>query len=168
MPVTKQRHRSDRFVTPQSAFIDPSGGNVNRARELLHEAVELVLEHLAGAEKRSASPDLLEFPGFADIPNEPMSAENLYKRAAFLTRQPRNLAHPGYIGNMESMPTTMSIVGAMVMAAIKNNMLAEEMSPFLTRIEPEVMKWFACQFGLGPRSGGGMLAGGTLANLQAL
>src|SRR5207253_3717553 len=54
------------------------------------------------------------------------------------------------------------------MAASKNNMLAEEMAPFLTEIEPAVMRWFAGRFGLGSKSGGGMLACGTLANLQAL
>ena len=155
-------------MTPQTAFIDPWGSNREHTRELLNRAVDLILDHLAGAEKRSPSPDLREFSDFAAIPDEPMSAEDLFKRAAFLIQQPRNLAHPGYIGNMESMPTTMSIVGAMLMAATKNNMLAEEMSPFLTKVEPEVMKWFAAQFGLGPQSGGGLLAGGSLANLQAL
>jgi len=69
---------------------------------------------------------------------------------------------------MESMPTTMAIIGAVLMAATKNNMLAGEMSPFLTTVEPGVMRWFAAQFSLGPKSGGGMLAGGTLANIQAL
>jgi hypothetical protein len=39
------------------------------------------------------------------------------------------------------------------MAATKNNMLGEEMSPFLTTIEPEVVEWCACQFGLGSGAG---------------
>lgn len=105
---------------------------------------------------------------FDVIPDEPLAVSEILERIAFLLRQPRCLAHPGYIGNMESMPTTMSIVGALIMAATKINMLAEEMSPFLSAIEPRVIRWFARQFGLGENAGGGLLAGGTLANLQAL
>jgi glutamate/tyrosine decarboxylase-like PLP-dependent enzyme len=128
----------------------------------------MVVDYLSDAASRSPSPEQKEFADFALIPDAPMSSDELFRRAAFLMRQSRNLSHPGYIGNMESLPTTMSIIGAMLMASTKNNMLAEEMAPFLTRIEPEVMKWFAARFRLGPNSGGGMLAGGTLANLQAL
>lgn len=128
----------------------------------------MVVDHLSDAATRSPSPEQEEFPDFALIPDAPMSSDELFRRAAFLMCQSRNLPHPGYIGNMESLPTTMSVIGAMLMASTKNNMLAEEMAPFLTRIEPEVMRWFAARFGLGPNSGGGMLAGGTLANLQAL
>jgi glutamate/tyrosine decarboxylase-like PLP-dependent enzyme len=168
MPAKKRHRRINRAIPSEVAFIDPRGNNRDEARELLNQAVDLMLDHLAGAERRSPAPDLQEFPDFAAIPDEGMHKEELLKRAAFLIRQPRNLAHSGYIGNMESMPTIMSIVGAMLMAATKNNMLAEEMSPYLTRVEPEVMKWFASRFGLGPQSGGGLLAGGSLANLQAL
>ena len=62
----------------------------------------------------------------------------------------------------------MSVSGALIMAATKNNMLADEMSPFLTSVEPDLVRWFTHQFGLGKQAGGGLLAGGTLTNLQAL
>ena len=151
-----------------AAFIDPQGNNRAEIRHLLCRAVDVVVDCLAGATARSPSPEQRQFPDFAVIPTAPMSEHELFRRVAFVMQQSRNLSHPGYIGNMESLPTTMSIVGALVMASSKNNMLAEEMAPFLTRIEPEVMTWFAGKFGLGANSGGGMLAGGTLANLQAL
>ena len=150
------------------AFIDPGGSNRTQIRELFLRTVDTVLDCWANATARSPSPEQREFDDFASIPAEPLSEEELFRRIAFVMRQSRNLSHPGYIGNMESLPTTMSIIGALVMASTKNNMLAEEMAPFLTRIEPEVMRWFAGKFKLGPNSGGGMLAGGTLANLQAL
>jgi glutamate/tyrosine decarboxylase-like PLP-dependent enzyme len=54
------------------------------------------------------------------------------------------------------------------MAATKNNMLGEEMSPFLTTIEPEVVEWCACQFGLGSGAGSTLLAGGSLAIPEGL
>jgi len=62
----------------------------------------------------------------------------------------------------------MSIVAAVVMAATKNNMLDHEVAPFRSTAEPRVLRWLAEQFEQGPKVGDGMLAGGTLANLQAL
>ena len=151
-----------------AAFIDPRGNTRAHAREPLVRTIDLVLDHLADAASRTPSPEPRAFPNFFVLPETPLTEDELFERAQFVLRQSRNLAHPGYIGNMESMPTTMAVAGTMLMAASKNNMLAEEMAPFLTDVEPAVMRWFAGRFGLGANSGGGMLACGTLANLQAL
>jgi glutamate/tyrosine decarboxylase-like PLP-dependent enzyme len=164
MPRTNLHQNSD----PAAAFIDPRGRNREEMRTLLDRVINLLLDYFSTAETRAPSPEIGEFPDFAVISDGSLSTDDLLARAQFVMRQSRNLPHPGYIGNMESMPTTMALVGAMVMAASKNNMLAEEMSPSLTSVEPEVMKWFADRFDLGPKSGGGMLSCGTLANLQAL
>lgn len=153
---------------PTTAFIDPAGANRAEIRELLISVVDLLLGHLATASKRPVSPHVGEYAGFETVPDEPLASELILNRVSFLARQPRNLAHPGYLGNMESTPATMSIVAAMLMAATKNNMLGQEMAPFLSTVEPRVLKWLAEQFGFGSEAGGGMLAGGTLANLQAL
>jgi hypothetical protein len=68
-----------------------------------------------------------DFPGFTTIPDPPISHEKLFQRATFMFSRSRSLGHSGYIGSMDSMPTTISIAGAIV-AAAKNNMLAEEMA----------------------------------------
>ena len=153
---------------PATAFIDPEGSNRAEIRDLLVTVVDLLLEHLATASQRPVSPQVEEYPGFESIPEDPLPIPLIVERISFLIRQPRNLAHPGYLGNMESMPATMSLIAAVIMAATKNNMLGQEMAPFLSAVEPRALRWFAEQFGLGPQAGGGMLAGGTLTNLQAL
>ena len=153
---------------PHTAFIDPRGGNRGEIRELFAGVLDLVIDHLASAAAGTPSPAIESQPEFGLIPDEPLPIGQILERVSTLIRQPRNLAHPGYIGNLESMPTTMSMIAALLMVATRSNMLAEEMSPFLTRVEPPVMRWFASRFGLGRDSGGGLLAGGTLANLQAL
>jgi glutamate/tyrosine decarboxylase-like PLP-dependent enzyme len=69
---------------------------------------------------------------------------------------------------MDSIPCTASILGDLAASAINNNMLSLEMSPLFSRMESELLKRMASLFGLGADSGGVMLSGGSLANLQAL
>ncbi|KAB1977752.1 pyridoxal-dependent decarboxylase, partial [Haemophilus parainfluenzae] len=59
-------------------------------------------------------------------------------------------------------------IGDWVAAALNNNMLSVEMSPVLSRLEQQVMADLAQMFGLGPKAGGVLASGGSLANLQAL
>jgi hypothetical protein len=83
MPAKKRHRRIDRAIPSELAFIDSRGNNRDEARELLNQAVDFMLDHLAGAERRSPAPDLQEFPDFAAIPDEGMHKEELLKRAAF-------------------------------------------------------------------------------------
>ena len=79
-----------------------------------------------------------------------------------------NASNPYYLGHMDSLPTTMSIVGDIICSTINNKMLSKETAPILTEIESKVTKNLANKFNLGQDSGGVMLAGGSLSNIQAI
>ena len=79
-----------------------------------------------------------------------------------------NTANPGFIGHMDSMPTTISMLGEFVTAALNNNMFTLEMSPAFSRLEHRLLQEFGKLFGLGNHSGGVLTGAGGIANLEAL
>lgn len=156
----------NRSFLPPTAFVDPRGGNRREIESLLSRAASLLLPYLAEAIQRPPLPEASV--GEEPIPAEPVAEGELFERLRPLISGSMNAAHPGYIGHMNSMPTTMSIVGDLVASALSNNMLFHEISPAFTPLELGLMRQFARLFGLGERSGGVLLGSGTMANLQAL
>jgi len=158
-------------VLPKTAFIDPAGHNRVEVEALLHQAMSLLIEEMTRASARSPLPDPLstaQLKQWAQIPVRSREASALLDDVRSQLTHSMNAAHPGYMGHMDSIPTTLSVVGDLLVAALNNNMLSVEMSPVFSRLEPLVMQAIAARFGLGPTSGGLMVSGGSLANLQAL
>ncbi len=156
---------------PKTAFIDPTGHNRAEVEALLHQAVALVLAEMTQAQARSPLPKALhteQFEQWAQIPERSVEASALLEVVRSHLQHSMNAAHPGYMGHMDSIPTTMSVIGDLLVAALNNNMLSVEMSPVFSRLEPLVMQQLAAQFDLGAAAGGVMVSGGSLANLQAL
>jgi sulfinoalanine decarboxylase len=60
------------------------------------------------------------------------------------------------------------VVADLICAGLNNNLLAEELSPSLSRLERSMVAWLAERLGLPPGSGGVAASGGTLSNLMAL
>jgi glutamate/tyrosine decarboxylase-like PLP-dependent enzyme len=157
-----------RSQLPLSAFIDPYGGNNAEIKQLFQQVLALVLRHLHNASDRSPLPQATQFPDEISISDAPIPEKQLLEQLQTILDHSMNAAHPAFIGHMDSMPATFSILGEIVAAAVNNNMLSLEMSPVFSRLESSLLKELATLFGLGAASGGVMLSGGSLANLQAL
>ena len=97
----------------------------------------------------------------------PATENELFEAFGQILAGSMNAAHPGYIGHMDTHPTTVSLLGDFAAAALNNNLLSLEMSPVLSRLENALLREIAGLFGLDEHAGG-VIAGGSLANLQAL
>lgn len=157
----------NRSVLPSSAFIDPSGCNRQEIERLTQEVISLLLPFLTEATKRSPLPTISVIQD-AVIPKAPIAETALLEKLRHIIADSMNCATPGFIGHMNSMPTTISILGDLVASALGNNMLFYELSPVFTTLELSLMKQFARLFGLGHDAGGVLLGSGTMANLQVL
>lgn len=149
--------------------MDPTGENLEEVRALTQQVLELVLEEAATATTRPPMPDapmLADIP--TDVPDTPRAEDQLLAHLRALLRGSMNPAHPGYLGHMDPLPTTASVLGDLVAAAVNNNLLSLEMSPVFSRLETSLTREIAHRFGIGDRAGGVMTAGGSLANLHAL
>jgi glutamate/tyrosine decarboxylase-like PLP-dependent enzyme len=156
-----------RSNSPEAGFIDPSGANAEAVRDFTEDMLDQVLKQLGAAEKRSPLPDESTAPT-GTIPESPRSQTDLLDDLETIVAGSMNPAHPGYIGHMDTMPTTVSVLGDLVASAVNNNMLSVEMSPVFSELEVQLTETIANEFGLGPDAGGVLASGGSLANLHAL
>ena len=154
-------------VLPATAFSHPQGHNREAIETVLQAVVGQIVEYLTQAGAYEPLP-LTQQAVFKPIPEQPTDMAVLLDHLQAIMAQSMNPAHPGYMGHMDPLPTTASLVGDWVAAALNNNMLSVEMSPALSRLEPLLMAEIAQLFGLGDQAGGLLTSGGTLANLQAL
>lgn len=158
----------DRSCLPSTAFIEPCGSNRPEIERLLRRVLEQVLDYATTVTERSPLPDMPESIGKFEVPELPVAESDILARLRDSMNYSMNAAHPGYMGHMDSIPTTLSVVGDFVAALLNNNMLSVEMSPVFSRIEASLLRSIARLLGLGDQSGGVMVGGGSLANLEAL
>jgi glutamate/tyrosine decarboxylase-like PLP-dependent enzyme len=157
----------NRSCLPKAGFIDPSGGNAEAVRGLAEAVLDQLLGQLEAAEDRSPLPEKSTVPSVV-VPSSPRSQDDLLSDLEAVVEGSMNPAHPGYIGHMDTMPTTVSVLGDLVASAVNNNLLSVEMSPVFSELEVELTETIAGEFGLGPDAGGVLASGGSLANLHAL
>ncbi len=155
------------MILPDSAFIHPAGVHRNAVEQFLQKAVALLIEEMGQAETRSPLPTLEAMPS-TTLPLQGLNEADLLAQLRSILRQSMNAAHPGFMGHMDSIPTTASIVGDLMAAALNNNMLSVEMSPVFSRLEPLLLRQIAQRFGLADQADGVLVSGGSLGNLQAI
>jgi len=151
-----------------STFIDPSGANSSDIRNLLEEVLKQVLSFGSNADDLSCLPENIKISEPFEFPDVPVEDDLLISLVRKALKNSMNPLNHGYIGHMDTMPSTASLAGDLTAAIVNNNMLSREMSPFFTELEEAVTSYMAQFFGLGKHAGGVMLSGGSLANLQAL
>jgi len=153
---------------PLSAFLDPRGENRDAVLALARSFLDLVLSFGASAANRPPSSPIRSLPFSVGIPESPVAEKEILARVESILADSMNAAHPAYIGHMDSIPTTISVLGDLVASAVNNNMLSQELSPVFTQMETRLTREFAALFGLGDAAGGVLVSGGSLANLHAL
>ncbi|MFZ4667354.1 MAG: pyridoxal phosphate-dependent decarboxylase family protein [Prochlorotrichaceae cyanobacterium] len=161
----------NRSSLPLSAFVHPDGENQAAVMQVAQQVLALLFNHLKTAHQRSPLPPisrLKELPISVSIPDESLGEDSLFAQLKVILTHSMNAANPAFIGHMDSMPTTFSLLGELISAGLNNNMLSLEMSPLLTQLETHLLQDIATLFGFPKSSIGVMLSGGTLANLQAL
>ncbi|ASC72964.1 L-2,4-diaminobutyrate decarboxylase [Halomicronema hongdechloris C2206] len=152
---------------PGTAFIDPFGNNRSEIESLVQQVTLHILDYLTQAAGHQPLPEVKQGVS-ARIPDQPTEMAALLEQLWQLMAQAMNPAHPGYLGHMDPLPTTASVLADWVAAALNNNMLSVEMSPVFSQLEPQVLQELAREFGLPESAGGSLVSGGSLANLQAL
>ena len=147
------------FASPEQ--LDP------RLQDFLEQASRQLCVWLGSAAERSPLPGLSVLPpvepeGHGLAPEVLLADLQLVMDGAF------NPNHPGALAHLDPPPLPASVAADLICAGLNNNMLAEELSPSLSRLERSLTAWLAEQLGLPAGSGGVAASGGTLSNLMAL
>ncbi len=149
-------------------FISPKGDNKEYISDFFSKITDQLINNRSHAYQKELVPNIKEDYSFIDELEKPHDLKQVLQKLSIVYERSMNSSAAGYIGQMDSIPNIGAIVGDLITASINNNMLANEMSPFLTWLEQEVIQIFSKWFGFDRNSGGVMTSGGTLANIQAL
>ncbi len=149
----------DLFASPD--HIDP------KLLLFLEQASVLLCKWFAKASESGPLPEMTPLPGVFPA-DEGLSVPDLLKDIQLIMDGSYQPSHPGALAHLDPPPLTASIAADLICAGINNNMLADELSPSLSRLERQLCKWFADRIGLPSEAGGVAASGGSLSNLMAL
>jgi sulfinoalanine decarboxylase len=147
------------FASPEQ--LDPA------LQEFLEQASRQLCGWLGTADQRSPLPGLSMLPA-VEPQLHGLATEALLADLQVVMDGAYNPNHPGALAHLDPPPVGASLVADLICAGLNNNLLAEELSPSLTRLERSLTAWLAEQLGLPSGSGGVAASGGTLSNLMAL
>jgi len=135
--------------------------------ELLQEASQLLVDWLGDSHRCSPRPNLsLEPPAVPDL--QPLGKGQLLTDLRALMGGAYRANHYGALAHLDPPALSVSIAADLVASGLNNNLLAQELSPSLSRLERRLCRWFASRLGLGPAATGVPASGGSLSNLMAL
>ncbi|MEB3335471.1 MAG: pyridoxal-dependent decarboxylase [Cyanobacteriota bacterium] len=147
-------------------FADPLGLDPT-LEEVLHQAASLLCRWMGRAASQPPLPGLSVLPA-VEPEGMGLSPERLLADLQLVMEGAYQPGHPGAIAHLDPPPLTASVVADMVAAGLNNNLLADELSPSLRRLERSLCALIAERLGLPPGAGGVPASGGSLSNLMAL
>ncbi|PPR37910.1 MAG: L-2,4-diaminobutyrate decarboxylase [Alphaproteobacteria bacterium MarineAlpha6_Bin4] len=150
------------------SFIDPNGSNIKEVKAFILKVINILLKKISNAEKHPPLPKKLQNIDKFNLNDLPIAESKILDHIKAIIKNSMNASNPFYLGHMDSLPTTMSIVGDIICSTINNNMLSKDTAPIITEIEKKITNNLAKKFNLGQNSGGVMLSGGSLSNIQAI
>ena len=142
-------------------------GNNEELLDLLRKTSELLCKWYSDTNKGSPLP--LDNKFKATYPQRNGSdIKNLLEEIEELIYTSFCPSHPGSLAHLDPPPLSISIIGDLIASGLNNNLLAEELSPSISKLENDVCEWLSKKIGFNENSGGIAASGGTLNNLNAL
>ncbi|MCP9793763.1 pyridoxal phosphate-dependent decarboxylase family protein [Synechococcus lacustris] len=135
--------------------------------ELLGHGSKILCDWLEATNNHGPRPVLSVQP-LAEPGDVGKSMEQLWCDLAGLMDGAYRPNHPGALAHLDPPSLGVSICAEMIAAGLNNNLLAEELSPSLSRLERSLCSWIAREIGLGDLASGVPASGGSLSNLMAL
>lgn len=107
---------------------------------------------------------------FSDgFPAAPMPvADVIEKLRRDVVEQSNWLYHPRYMGHQVSAPLPAAVWSEPIISALNNSVAVQEMSPAMTMVEMQLIRWLSGLVGYDAAAGGTLTSGGTEANFTAL
>ena len=158
---------TEKITNDDIKFFPSINGKNDELLDLLRKTSELLCKWYSDTNKRSPIPLHNKFR--VTYPQKiGLEVNDLLDEIEELIYSSFCPSHPGSLAHLDPPPLIVSIIGDLIASSLNNNLLAEELSPSISRLENDLCKWFSKKIGFKENSGGIAASGGTLNNLNAL
>ena len=158
---------TEKITNDDKNYFPSISGNNEELLDLLRKTSELLCKWYSDTNKRSPLPLNNEFKVTYPL-KDGSDVKNLLSEIEKLIDTSFCPSHPGSLAHLDPPPLTISIIGDLIASGLNNNLLAEELSPSISKLENDICKWLSKKIGFKKDSGGIAASGGTLNNLNAL
>ena len=152
---------TEKITNDDINYFPSISGNNEELLDLLRKTSELLCKWYSDTNKRSPLPLNNEFKVTYPLKNG-SDVNNLLSEIEKLIYTSFCPSHPGSLAHLDPPPLTISIIGDLIASGLNNNLLAEELSPSISKLENDICKWLSKKIGFNEESGGIAASGGTL------
>ncbi len=146
---------------PSPDQVDP------KLESFLEEACSSLCAWFSETNRTGPLPEVKDFPEVSPR-QKGLSSKELLGDLEMIMRGAYQPSHPGALAHLDPPPLSASIVGDLICSGLNNNLLAEELSPTLTKLENSICSWMAKEIGMKTKASGVAASGGSISNLMAL